>query len=472
MTTLAACIVWLMHEAMVDDAYITLVYARNIAYHFHWGMLPGQIANTATSPLNVLLLGAVTFVVRGPALAAGVVYVSSAAALAFGLARLGESTGIGRYLAWVGAPLLLLNPLLASTLGLETTLAITLLVYLAWAAVRANARWFGVVSALTVLARLDLVVFVAFLFLARPALWRSIHRVTGWAAMVSLPWFVFSWVVLGSLVPDTLLIKQNADWGSFTTGLIERLGELYPIPMAGALCVPFLGLAALLTWPWWRGAAGTQNSGLLAALGSAGLAYFGVFALLGVPPHFWYYGPTLGALTICASTPLSLLARRLPSQKRSLALTMGVALLAIPALMGWGVRAQDGVPFTHALVHGNWARPAQYAEIGRELAKVVDGGTVRSPGEIGTLLFFCRCHLVDRFSDRGRLADAIAEAKRSSLLMRINYAFLQPKSLVKDQPDYRLNYRSGSDPSGRNWNVYSPTRGHGYLELTRIPDSS
>src|SRR3954453_23685426 len=54
MALLAAIVFWFMHQAMVDDAYITLAYIRELAFHGNWGMLPGRVANTATSPLNIL----------------------------------------------------------------------------------------------------------------------------------------------------------------------------------------------------------------------------------------------------------------------------------------------------------------------------------------------------------------------------------------------------------------------------------
>lgn len=468
LTMLAALLFWLLHEAITDDAYITLVYARNFAYHFHWGLLPGQLSNTATSPLNVLLLGAVTFVVRGPVVALGIVYVAHAAALAFGLAKLGESTGIGAHLAWVGAPLLLLNPLLASTLGLETTVGVTLLVFLAWSTVRANARWFGIVAGLVVLTRLDLATFVVVLFLSTPRLWKATHHAVGWAGAVALPWFAFSWVVLGSAIPDTLLIKQDQPWGSFTQGLIERIGLLYPWSVGGSLVVPGIGLLSLLAWPWWRGGPGLWRTRVIPALGLAGIAYFAAYASLNVPPYFWYYGPTIASLTVCAASLLALLSRVRYTRARVIALAMVTTLAMTPAGAAWVMRAREGMPFTRMLMHDNWARPGQYTAIGRELEKIVGNAGVLSPGEVGTLLFFCKCHLVDEFTDRGRVADLIAEAKRSSVLMRANYLLLDEATLVKDSVTYRLRKKPGLDPSPRGWNIYNPGAGWEHLTLTRV----
>ncbi|MPY79174.1 MAG: hypothetical protein GEV04_11905 [Actinophytocola sp.] len=81
----AAVIFWLVHRAMIDDAYITLTYARTLAEHGEWGMLPGHEANSATSPLNVLLLGVLSAVLGDPVAAAGVLYVGTCVALVLGL---------------------------------------------------------------------------------------------------------------------------------------------------------------------------------------------------------------------------------------------------------------------------------------------------------------------------------------------------------------------------------------------------
>ncbi|MDN5860892.1 MAG: hypothetical protein L0H84_19985, partial [Pseudonocardia sp.] len=67
----------LVHDALIDDAYITMSYARNVAFHLHWGLIPDEVANSATSPLNVLLLAAITVVVRDPVVAVGVLFVAS-----------------------------------------------------------------------------------------------------------------------------------------------------------------------------------------------------------------------------------------------------------------------------------------------------------------------------------------------------------------------------------------------------------
>ena len=50
----------LFQNALIDDAFITLTYVRNLVQNGTWGFFPGHTANTATSPLNVILLAAIS----------------------------------------------------------------------------------------------------------------------------------------------------------------------------------------------------------------------------------------------------------------------------------------------------------------------------------------------------------------------------------------------------------------------------
>jgi len=62
----AAVFTYLMvlRTALIDDAFITLRYAKTLLKSGTWGFYPGHISNTATSPLNVLLLALFSVVTR------------------------------------------------------------------------------------------------------------------------------------------------------------------------------------------------------------------------------------------------------------------------------------------------------------------------------------------------------------------------------------------------------------------------
>lgn len=69
------------HRGISDDGYITVDYARNLAFHGHWGVIPSLTANTATSPLTV-----------------GLLLMATTAASAVWLLRIAEMTRLSRWL--------------------------------------------------------------------------------------------------------------------------------------------------------------------------------------------------------------------------------------------------------------------------------------------------------------------------------------------------------------------------------------
>lgn len=462
---------WAMHRALVDDAYITLVYARNLAEHGHWGLLLDRTSNTATSPLNVVVLAAFAAFTGDAVRGLGVVYVLNGAALAVGLLLMGRSTGLGRRLALIAGPLLALNPLLVSTAGLETMLAVTALVFLLWASAGERAWLVGALTGVTVLLRLDLVVVAVVVLLLRRHLWRRLHWVVLVAAAVALPWFAFSWFALGSAVPDTLLIKTLGTWGNYPTGLVTKYFRPYPLGVIGTLAPAVLGVVAVLTWTLWRRYLPGPDRAVVPIAGATALAYYLTFVFLGVYPFFWYYGVPIAGLALAASAGLATLTLQRDKRLRFVAAGLALAAAFVPTAVAWTSALDRHVPLQIALVKGNWAETWQYTKIGRELPQVVGHRTpVQSPGEIGTILYFCRCELIDRFSDRGQLAEAIDGVRGSSILGRLNYLWLDTTQLQPTPVRYVLQWRPGPDLSGRGWNVYSLTghrRHQGHIALLR-----
>jgi hypothetical protein len=468
-TVAGACLIfWLAHDALVDDAYITLTYGRTLGQHGEWGLIPGYQSNTATSPLNVLLLGMLIVVVREPVAALGILYVLSCVATVVGLRGLGRDMALGLRVAVIGTPLLVANPLLASTIGLETTLVVAALVHLAWAAVRRDALAFGLVAGVMLWLRLDTGVIVATVFALSPPLWRSWRRVMTLAAAVVVPWLLFSWVVLGSAIPDTLIIKQAGSWGSFLTGMIERYAAPYPLAVLAVTVVAAVGVLAALTWWLWRHILGS-GSELVPVLATAGAVYFITIAALGVPPFFWYYGPTVAALTIGAAIALSALvdARSRLVRLIGFGVTVGLSgLLVAP----WVHEASVQAPLRAMPIHANWAYPDEYEIIGTELAAEVGDAAVQSPGEVGGLIYHCECMLTDRFSERAQILDDIEARTEDSWLMRLNYHFLDAGEVQALNARKRLRWQPGPDPSDRGWNSHGlegTLREQGHFELVR-----
>ncbi len=463
----SALVFALVSSHLIDDTYITLSYAKNLAFHGHWGLIEQGTANTATSPLNVLALGAVTFLVRDAVLAAGVVFVAAQVLLVLGLRRLGERTGLPPAFAPLTFALLLVNPLLLSSIGLEVALGATGVVWtLVYAGERRPER-LGVVVGLLALVRLDLLLIAAVLFLARREFWIGIWRTAFAALAVTLPWFGFSWVVFGSAVPDTLVIKiSQQSWGpfSFTNGPLLYWRNF---PAAATLSFLPLVLAGLAGVAWTvqyrRGSETARRLTPFAALAVAGALHYLAYSRLGVPPYHWYYAPSIVGATIFLAACASAVPERVRRGTWTLA---GLALAASVA-----VYALPGMPRQFAPITSNHASTTEYREIGQELAAIAHGRKVETAGEVGALAYACDCELVDEFSDRGAVDPAITETKRRSddlgrALLEANFHNFD-HSVAPISPDLVLaTTRREPPPSAlASWHIDSPWMGSQNLYL-------
>lgn len=297
---LGALVFLVVRGSLTDDSYITLAYAKNLAEHGEWGIIPGSPANSATSPLNVLLLGALTLVTRiaggsHPVVALGTLTVVCGGALGWAWQRIGRVLSLPTAAGVLGITLVLLNPFVLSAIGLEVLLIPAVLLVLTALALEGRAVWFGVAGGLAVLTRLDLVVFVVVIALGTPAIRRRLLPAAGFAVLTTAPWFLVSWIVFGSFVPDTLVIKQSqaglfAPWSYSTGPMMYYLG--WPVTVLVSFLPALVGVVALAGWAAARFAVRWPDFpplGPLAALAAGGILYYIAYSYLGVGPFHWYY---------------------------------------------------------------------------------------------------------------------------------------------------------------------------------------
>lgn len=452
----------LAHGHLIDDTYITLSYARNLAFHGNWGLLADSTSNTATSPLNVLSLATLTFVLRDAVLAAGVLYVACQVLLVLALRRIGAAVGLPGWFPALTIAALTVNPLLVSSIGLEVELGAAGLAWLLVCSVERRPFAFGLVAGAVVLVRVDLAIFVAVIFLARRRFWVDGRRSVQGAALVTVPWFGFSWTVLGAAVPDTVVIKtlQGAQrfWGEWEFGNGYQM-YLRGMPVQTVLAFLPIGLA-VLAGLWWvvlavRGNESGRRLLPFAVFALAGAGYSLAYVQLKVPPYHWYYGPGIIAATVFACAVAAGFARRAER-------AAGMAVIVVLAAVSVVAYAGAGLPRAFAPLTTNYTSSAQYADIGREVGRLAAGRTVASAGEIGVLAYTCDCTIIDVFSDRGRMPQAIAdlEARTGHLargLLRVNFAFfdytLAPRGL-----ELALIRKNGPPPPnylGR-WSISAP----------------
>ncbi|MGY4720826.1 hypothetical protein [Naumannella huperziae] len=479
---------WLVRDSLGDDIYITLSYARNLAVRGEWGLVPGITANSATSPLNVLTLAALTrasLLSGAPhAVAAlGAQSVLAGALLGWAWSRLVRAA---RMPGWVGAVGLVgaaTNPYVVSSLGLEVLLIPTALAWLVVAAVERRPVLYGIVAGLAVLVRLDLIVFVLVIAVAAGAIRRRLWLSAAVGVAVTVPWFAYSWVALGSFIPDTLVIKQAqrglfGEW-TFTTGLVRHFHS-DPVRVVVAVAIAALGITLTLAWFGVRFARRWDSFGVpsaFAALGCGAIGYYVAYSLLGVGPYSWYYVAPITGLTMAA---VLLLGRWYALARGSDDLSVRVPLAAlcacaVLAAAGIAIDVRPGVPWPSSRVTGNWASAAEYARIGRAVGERVGDAGVSGPGEIGTLSYFCECRIYDRFSDRGRTAQTIRERLAGAgtverALLEFNYRWLD----LDQQPrptEFMLRYASDHAKGPDVWNVSESTRGDGHFALVRADEA-
>ncbi len=481
----------LVRRDLIDDAYITLTYARNLALHLQWGLIPHHISNTQTSPLYVFLLAVITAGTRvagstHPFLALGIISVALGVVIAWAWTKIARSLRLPVAAAVVGVLLAIANPLLLSALGLEVLLTVTLLVVLVAFALEGRAGSFGVVAGLAVLDRLDLLIFVIALALATTEVRRQWLRVSAITAVLAIPWFLFSWLYFGSAVPDSLLIKEATPSftgaGTFFTGPAMYWSK-YPAAVTFAFFPAALGALALAAW------FGVRRSARLATalpyhitpavgLAAGGIAYYAVFSVIDPGPFHWYYVPTTASLTTFLVIVAGVAAGRASNadpRARALwslpAVVVGTLTLAtVAAELG------HGVPWRTPMVTTNSGTAAQYTRIGAAVRKRIGGAAVLSPGEIGTLAYSCQCLIADSYSDRGYVIELVDDriahygtAKRA--LLRLNYLWLnrgeKPIPLA-----YKLWWGNGPGSGPNVWQVSSPWDGVHHLTLTPIRRSA
>jgi hypothetical protein len=374
---------FVMHHALVDDAFITLSYARTLALHGQWGVVAGIPANTATSPLQVLLLAGITVVVRDAVVAAGLLTALALAAVGWSVHRLGRAVDAPAA-SYLTVAVLGTSPLLVSTIGLETYVALALLAPAATALTERRPVACGLLAGLLVLCRPDLGMVAVLLLLLTG---RGSPRAVVAALVVALPWAAFAWWHLGSLIPDTWVFKYGGS--GFARGLLVHYSHE---PAAIALSV-VPAVAGLLALPaWWRHPAARLWAG------GAGL-HVAALTVLGTWIYHWYYGPAVGALAMLGCLAVARSLER-GGVRTWLLVPTSLALVAVSV----GFLVEHGPVRDRAPVSINWASEAQYRALA---ATLPEGAVVQSPGEVGTLAYFCRCAVVDGLSDRGYLPAAL-----------------------------------------------------------------
>jgi hypothetical protein len=458
----------LFKNALIDDTFITLRYVKTLLASGTWGFFPGHVANSATSPLNVILLTIISLM-TGPTVEAALwLYFVCVLCIAFLLVRLSVQLTDSRIFGWLATFALVFNPLLISTLGLESIVFATLFVFSIYSYHFQRWTMLAIASGLLTLTRPEGALFFLVFFLFVPTNKIRIQLVIVYFLCIA-PWYLFSWIYLGSFVPDTFFIKteQGTWWESdFFNGIRTAYYRLYPLEVI--LSFVFLPLTLLLLSKKIREAI------ILIVIGLAGFTHFIGYSSIGVPPFHWYYVPEVITLILFGSLGLGVFYRSSskPWQKTVLVFLTAICFL-VPALGMWLILRKDSFIVQEMPIHSNWATHNQYKEIGLWLKEHHEADTMRLvAGEIGALTYYCDCHLLDIFSDRSWLKDFIAERTSDTgivpTLLRVNFAFYAEPHFPSET--YVLRAFSG-EPNVemeiiKEWQTSTKWIPHGFLLLS------
>ena len=344
----------------VDDGYIFVRVAHNLAHGVGWSFNPHLPVNAMTSVLWTLILVPVAW--QGSLPPAVPCALFSLCVLAMGLlmARLWAGP-TGRFGVWLVA-LCTACPTLWDSVGLETALEAALVIW-AISAYTAQRDWLaGVALGLAVLGRPDagllgVLLFAHGLIAERRFKWRLPMA----SLALVLPWCVYAYCSFGSILPVTLHAKAVQSslgwWGQQPPFLVSAL--LYGhwplvalgLALGGALCAP-------------RVYARMPTSARLFV--AYGLAHAVAYTLIRAPSgYFWYYVPLHLSLLVAGLWGVLALGAFVAARLRGSTDPSGVESLAA-AERGTGLVAAClvlGAMFSVAREEGVYRQSPQYREV-------------------------------------------------------------------------------------------------------------
>ena len=207
----------------LDDSWIHLHFARNLAEGVGFAYNPGVPVAGSTAPLWTLLLGGV-FAVAGPSLAAvkvvGVATTLAAAlttrtaALAWGAPPV-LATGAALALLWTG------GTAWGALSGMEVPLAALLVAAALLAHARAQPLPTALLAALAALARPEAALLIPLLAAARPPLPRRLGLFALVTVLAFAPAVAFSLATVGAPVPATAISKVEGGLFGWLAGKPE-----------------------------------------------------------------------------------------------------------------------------------------------------------------------------------------------------------------------------------------------------------
>lgn len=444
--------------APLDDAWIHLQFARNIAQGYGFSYNPGQPTPGSTAPLWTILLAVPALftaeaepLLRSALVLSAVGYLT-AVGVAYGFAwDLSRKVWVALLAGWGTA--LVGRFVWAGLSGMEATLFAALSLTAVWLFTRVGLRWwvavlFGLASQLRpeghLLFAFALLITLIQVFLTpsrkgRLRTWRkgakeqhestihhslfttqSDHLQFLWLpivayALISLPYVLFSLSTTGQPLPNTFYAKAGSD-GAYGWRFLQDTLRLhfYDNPVA-------LGLAIL---GWWS----TFRKSPLTAVWLVGLPLIYAFTVDSVWHHGRYTMPLIPFVMVTAVLGAEWLAQKVPAPR--------VVQIGLPLLLVLG---------------GLWQLPNWATMLGQNAKEIIDidvalgvwlgentaVGDIIAVDDIGAIAFFSGREIVDL---NGLVSPELWPAIRQPERPRRNQELTRLLSLREHPPDYVASF--------------------------------
>jgi len=315
MASAFALAVWVIYvglttAASFDDAFITYRYARNLSQGLGFVFNVGEQVLGTTTPLYTLVLAALALTgwsIPSISIVIGTLAWAACVGLVFVLGQeFGSDLG-----GLAAAAVVAFDPLLRTTLGMETTLYLGLILSSFLAYRREHRDLAAGLAALTFLTRWDGILVLGCLGLAEMIRTRRIPwRFAGVWLSLAGPWLIFSQIYFGSIFPNTFFAKAGQAQGGLVGGgadpFLQVLGRLVAERFAaqpflavyvflGAIGLGFNRKGMTLNWPLWLWQ-------VLYILG---------YAAIGVIGFHWYFAPLIPIVALLTAQGVAALLSRM-----------------------------------------------------------------------------------------------------------------------------------------------------------------
>jgi hypothetical protein len=490
---------------LIDDAYITFRYARNLLEGHGFVYNPGERVLGTTTPVYTLLLVSLGGLFGADSLPSGAVGLNAVAdAVTCGLlVGLGSRLSGQRRVGLAAALLWAVGPMSVTFAigGMETSVFIALMVavfslHLAPRPINLTSGvdlrrdlWLPFLAAMALLTRPDAALFllpvalddmVRRLYVLRQKKigdgWKGLAVATAAAGVPLAVWIGFSLAYFGNPLPHSIAAKAAAYRLPPEAALVrliqhygtpffehEVLGRTWPL-IGFALYLLLSGVAALRF---------VRRDSRAWAVVVYPYIYFAVFSAANPLLFRWYLAPPLpvyflgilGGLDALASDAArAATARGTPGLWTRLAqVVFYLPVVAFGALSvnAWTLRPDHGP-----------ARPAPemawhqleliYESVGREMAGVAGPQTTIAAGDVGALGYYSRARILDTVGLMSPEASAYYPLDDSAYV--INYA-IATDLILQESPDYVVFL----EVYGRNTLLADPRFGRAYEPQRTIP---